>query len=936
MDRSATAALLAAALLALSLPPLRAQDPAAPQVAAESTGAAAMAAAEAAIGEGNAESVERGLTLLGRAADLFVGEGDSGAAAGALLALAGELTKRGDPREALALFDRITPLTAASGDPALRARAMVYLGAVHSQLDDQRRALAAFESALPLIAAAGDRRLELLTRNNLGAAYERLGETDKALASYRRALDLAHELGHGPGEVTVRNNLGTVYFTLGDLEAALAQWRRVVEIRHEMGDQAGEARALSHIGDALADRGEARAALDSYRKALPLLVASGDRRGEADTRTSLGAVYAALGEPDRALEEHRRALELARAVEARRIEGFALAAMGAVREAQGDRPAALALQRQALAVRREIGNRGDQADSLARLAHLERAGGDLAAARADVEEALEIVESQRTKVAREDLRLSYFAAKRDYYDLYVGVLMDLHRADPAGDWADLALAAAERARARSLLDLLGEELAGLREGVDPDLLDAEREAARRLDAAERRRETLLAGAHDEAEAARAEDEVGTLLARYREVRAELRTRSPRYAALTQPETLDAAAIRRDLLDADTVLLEYFLGRDRGVLWAVTRDGLTAHELPARATIDEAARAVLDRLTARNDPELGTPGESPVARRLRVERADAGLPAAAAALARIVLAPAANEIRGRRLAVVADGILRYVPFAVLPDPDDGGENPPPLIAGHEIVNLPSASTLAVLRGEAAGRPPASHLLAVVADPVFSTDDPRLARAGAAGSAAAAPPEVRRDIFRRLPFSRLEAEGIAALAPPEEVMTALDFAASSPTVTGGDLAAYRYLHFATHAVLDDEHPELSGLALSTVDAAGRAQDGFLRLHDVYNLHLDAELVTLSACETALGREVRGEGLVGLTRGFLYAGSERVVASLWSVQDRATAELMRRFYRGMLAEGRSPAAALRAAQTSLSTDPRWRSPYFWAPFVLVGEWK
>jgi len=198
------------------------------------------------------------------------------------------------------------------------------------------------------------------------------------------------------------------------------------------------------------------------------------------------------------------------------------------------------------------------------------------------------------------------------------------------------------------------------------------------------------------------------------------------------------------------------------------------------------------------------------------------------------------------------------------------------------------------------------VAVVADPAFDPRDPT---------------------FERLPASRQEAEAIAALAPPGQARLALGLQASRPEVLGDRLSGYRAVHFATHGVVDAEHPSLSGLALS---------DGFLNLRDVYGLRLGADLVVLSGCRTALGREVRGEGLAGLARGFFHAGAPRVVASLWKVEDRATAELMIRFYRGMWSEGLTPAAALRAAQLSIRTERRWRDPYFWAGFVLQGDWR
>jgi CHAT domain-containing protein len=190
--------------------------------------------------------------------------------------------------------------------------------------------------------------------------------------------------------------------------------------------------------------------------------------------------------------------------------------------------------------------------------------------------------------------------------------------------------------------------------------------------------------------------------------------------------------------------------------------------------------------------------------------------------------------------------------------------------------------------------------------------------------------------RLVFSRQEAQAILSLAPRATSFAALDFKASRATAISGELSKYGIIHFATHGLLNNKHPELSGILLSMVDEKGRPQDGFLQLSDIYDLNLPADLVVLSACETGLGRTVNGEGLIGLTRGFMYAGAARIVASLWKVDDAATAALMEQFYREMLTNGLTPAAALRVAQRQISQQKRWRSPYYWAGFVLQGEWR
>jgi CHAT domain-containing protein len=348
---------------------------------------------------------------------------------------------------------------------------------------------------------------------------------------------------------------------------------------------------------------------------------------------------------------------------------------------------------------------------------------------------------------------------------------------------------------------------------------------------------------------------------------------------------------------------------------------------------------------------------------------------------MVLSPAADLLGKKRLLIVSDGALQYISFGALPAPVNsqspvvsgkrsrssgrnqrraaqelGYENEPimvpqHLILDHEIVNLPSASVLVALRREHRTRARADASVAVVADPVFSKDDVRLVvrsditRTNDSGSVTTlaqqgALERSARDAgianFQRLRFSREEAVAIASLLPADRALTALDFTASRETVTELDLSRYRIVHFATHGLLNTRHPELSGLVLSLIDERGQPQDGFLRLHEVYSLKLDADLVVLSGCETALGKEMRGEGLIGLTRGFMYAGSQRVVASLWRVDDRATAELMKRFYQGMLKQRLTPAAALRAAQISLLKERRWSAPHYWAAFTIQGEWR
>jgi CHAT domain-containing protein len=518
----------------------------------------------------------------------------------------------------------------------------------------------------------------------------------------------------------------------------------------------------------------------------------------------------------------------------------------------------------------------------------------------------------------------------------------------------MALRISEQAHARSLLDMLAEAQVNIRQGVDPALLERERALSQQINAkAERQIQAL--GQNAKERAASLNKDISALKDEYQQVQVAIRKASPAYAALTQPQPLGLKEIQAQL-DQGTVLLEYSLGEERSYVWAVTQSSLKTYELPGREPIEKAARLVYGLLTARGQSRAG---ENFEAKRERIAGADLQLRNAITELSQMVLGPISSELGAERLVIVADGALQYVPFAALSVARGESAGGPrnklqltverPLILDHEIVSLPSASALAIQRQGLRDRKPAPNAVAVIADPVFSASDERLgvrSKTGAAkrvqgeGSANTRIIEHLADqsglSIRRLKFTRQEADQILAEAPRGKNLRAVDFRANRAMATGSELSNYRYVHFATHGYLDSERPDLSAIILSLVDEEGKPADGFLRAHEIYNLDLPAELVVLSACETGLGREIKGEGLVGLTRGFMYAGARRVVVSLWNVNDKATAELMARFYQGMLREKKTPAAALRSAQIEMSRQRQWQSPYYWSAFVLQGEWK
>jgi CHAT domain-containing protein len=834
-------------------------------------------------------------------------------------------------------------LTATAGDDASRAKALLILGMAHGDAGDRGAARRALEQSAALNRALGDLRAEALSLNSLGVVYGQTGDAEQAAATFERVLRLTRAEGlAGRNEVQCLNNLGIAYKDLGLYDKAIGFYEEALGRAQALRDRDFEAAVLNNMGNVERLRGENARALELHTRALAASRASGSKPTEARSLNAIGSTHYELNDYSKALEYHREALAIRRQLVDRAGEAASLDGVGQALHRLGDDAAAREALREGLAIREAIREQYGQADSLQHLALLERDGNNLRDALRHVEVAVDLEEALRARITSPDLRASYVAGAYDKYELFIDVRQRLHQAEPGAGHAAAALTINERARARVLLESLVDARVDLRQGIEPALLERERLLQRQLNEAATQLSRALSRSQSKDQAPAAAEKLDRLTADYQRLQAQIRQQSPRYAAVTQPQPLDAAAIQQSVLDDDTVLLEFALGEERSWLWAVTPRTLKTVELPPRREIERAARSLYQGLTARQSRA----GESRAAYAARVAAADAALEDRVRGVSRMLLGGIARELstewRSKRLVVTAAGVLEYLPFAVLRVPDQTL-----LAVRHEVVTIPSASVLATLRRDTAQRGRAPRPLAILADPVFSSDDPRLAAepsvtnpstrdaATSRGESIIDGLYARNDLSR-LPFSREEANTIASLTGASATLKATDFKASRALALSGALSGHRIVHFATHGVVNSDRPSLSALILSLVDERGARQNGYLRLHDIYNLRLDADLVVLSACQTALGQEVKGEGLVGLTRAFIYAGAPRVVASLWQVNDLATAELMKKFYRGMLQQRLRPAAALRAAQIEMSRDPRWKSPYFWAGFVLQGEWR
>lgn len=854
-------------------------------------------------------------------------------------------------------FQKAEQLFAQQDHPQGQAMARNNQGLNFFRQGDLSQAIQLFEASLHIKEKAGIKRGMGETLINIGFLHRRLGHTQPMLESYQRALELFQAEGNELGIAQVQNHFGLYHSSMGAYRKALQAYRGALESFQKLGMKREQARATNNIGKLYNDLGDSERAILFLQKALTMRREAGDQTHEITTLMHLGNAYAQEDQIDKAQSLYSEALQKAQILELEKQQSAALIMLSLLALKANSIKQALAFAQQALALhsthkdllsrarahaalgKAQIAN-GDfslaqdslqaalndyktgyylrgQAETLYALAQCAKGVNDLNTATTYLHQAIELFEKQREKVEAPDLRAKLMASKYQIYEAMIAVYMARHQQDPTQRFDLIALDYSERGRARVLLEQLHETQGTLDSRLSPIQNQQLEQANQQLISKLKAYRKLKLNQQTDADAAAAELE--TAWVQLTELERQVAAEAPTYGALFQPQPLTWQTIQQ-AIPQDTLLRIYALASEASYLWEVTHTQIVAHVLPDRATIANQVQDYTHALSLRD--------HSP-ANRQRTETLKVAL--SKALMPKNTLA---NE--HPKLVIVADGVLHSLPFATLRTSSEDQK----LVQHHTaIAMLPSASVLTSLR-QRKRQPAPNHLLAILADPIFEPNDPRLQvqiddkRDTLPASTRSVEAETG---LLRLPGTAQEAQNLAKIPDNSSaIVTRIGTAASRDWVMSGALKNYRYIHFATHGLIDDRRPELSTLALSFFDEHGKQQTGFLSLNDIYNLQLNADLVVLSACETALGQQVRGEGLISLSRAFIYAGSKAVIASLWRVPERATTELMTHLYRGMLQEGLSPAQALRQAQLQLQKNRRWRDPYYWAGFVYQGDWQ
>jgi CHAT domain-containing protein len=774
--------------------------------------------------------------------------------------------------------------------------AMLLADNVHP--DDQEAAHQLIVSAMKLWTRSGN--VYGAARGNLALAYfaGREGNYSAAECKSKSALAVFERIADNDNAAVAFNVLGMAARRSGDLAAAAEAYRHARRLFIAAKDELGEGDAISGLMDVSVDRNDTSNP-ELYVRGLALAQTTHNQALLATALVGTGDVEFHKHRFTQARAAYWKSLDAAREAKNPFEAALALGRLARGAAADGDLDGALDLYAQALALEEQAGAIEDVAKTQYMRSRIYLTRREPEKALAEIEKTIAIIEHQRLRIAKFESRAQYFAWVHAYYALYIRVLMDLDRIEPEGNYARRAFEASESSKVRALLD----ELANTPQTVNCDGAGVDTPVQVAIPASAKTEDVRL-------------DE----------------------QANTDAPFQSAGLIQLEMKEGSATLVEFALDDERSFAWLVNSEGISASELTSGAEIRRRVQRLRQALEPIESRENETPEEYLRRRDLQSRAGQAQLRALGRLLFGTMQLPA-----GKRLIIVPDGPLQYLPFAALETPDGA-----PLVQRYELTMLPSAAALAALRKSSSNRLPPRDEVVVVADPVYERQGapPGVGHAGGHGmrpSATLRSVELTRalrdlhhpEMIPNLPGSRLEALNIQSILGPSRTQLVLEYEASRDAVLRGMLSQARIVHFATHGFLDSRQPENSGLVLALLSPQGLEQDGYLRVRDIDNLKLSADLVVLSSCESALGKDMGSEGIIGLPRAFLYAGAQRVIASLWKVDDEGAAALMTSFYEALKA-GESPTAALNQAQRKLRRNPRFREPYFWAAFFIEGEYR
>lgn len=842
--------------------------------------------------------------------------------------------------------EAISLLEQSDNDHAL-ASALIGLANVYYNTEEFGQALNYYDRALPIWVTLQDNYGEAYTLGSLGNIYFSIGENLKAIEYHEQAAQLHKIANNQVGEASEKFSLAGVYFTQGDYNEAITYFKQCLETFRATKDQKGEINTLKNLGIALASLNDAQAALDYYSQALTLL--ADNRSEQANIMLGIGGVYLLLKDYEKALIQDNQALEIYKSLDDIAGQAITLTNVGFIYFNAGDKNKAIEYYKKAYAIFQAATYRNGMAAMLYGLAISYRDLGNINEAQAKISEALKIVDAPGLELNEQTIRTFNFVSLRDFYQLNIDILMQLHKAKPRMGYDAQALAVWEKAKARLFTQTLSNTRTNIIKGISKELAEQERKTQKSLLAKLRYQQKLFSEKVSKKEYQDVCQDIEKIGKQLTTIKQQIINNSPQYAKLIYGDILNIATLQKEILKDDTTLLEYFLGTDHSYLWLINSEGIQSYELAKRDDI-EAALIELNSIVTRDSSNTNANIANTVA-----TDEDTQYHTAAIKLSNLLLAPI-GALKTTKLIVVADSMLRCLPFNLLTNnvlpTDDNAPKFIPLIDEYSITNIYSINSLIVQYQTLLKRKIAKFTsLAIIADPVLNVDDLRLKNKPTNSILANKVPASialfqraakdvglitpTKEILPRLSLLEPEIKSISSLISKENYKELTGFAADRNLVINNSLQKYQILHWDNNALIDNRHPEFTGVVFSLINDKGSLQEGFLRARELYNLDLNADLVVLMGGTTRLTLGVKTEALSFLTKGLLYAGSRQVLTTLWPVNDEVRVAFTKRFYEELaMQKTMDTSAALKAAQLSIKADSRWTAPYYWATFVLEGD--
>lgn len=843
-----------------------------------------------------------------------------------------------DVEQTVKLFEKARSLVEQTENARLTAEILGELGYAYMKQGDGDAGLKTAQESLLKWQSINDKRGEALIYTAIGLAYRMLGNEQTALDNYYKSQEMFPPDIDLIDQARVLTGIASVYDKYGDDYLVEKNMRRAYFLFQNARYPQGQLAILPTLIKISYNSGQSKLAEEYYEEVKTLskklkneflLAFADETMGNEKLRNNL---------TDEAVTFYNAALKIFERLKNKQFKALVNQRLGEAYLKKGNFEESKTRLNSALQYNREIKDDFAAAQNLYYLARLHAELDNYDAALANVKESIAMTETLYSSVNNSKLKRIYFSTAYERYELYINFLVKMHRRFPGQGFDLQALQAAEKARARLMLETLALSETDLTKDADALMIKREKEIRALLNTKADKLTDLLSRDTEKPETDKLSGEIKELENELEEIKARLKQQSPIYSAIKNPAPFDVNDFQQKVLDENSLLLEFSFGQQESYLWVVGKNEISSYILPKREEIEtnvEILRSLLKENELRN-------GESVENFQKRIAESEIRYKSEAKSLSRKLFGQIAEKLAGKRLIIVPDGELHYFPIAALPLPDSDSDEP--ILLTNETIYEPSAQTLAALAKIRKQPSLTAKNLLVFSDPIFTSDDARFPAEKLLTENETAQ-TMQNERFRfveslgklpRLVSSKDESETIIKTVGAADSENYSGFAATRENLLNLKTDEYKILHFATHGYVNEEHPELSGIVLSRFDENGRKLNEFFRIQDIYALNLNADLVVLSACETGIGKEVKGEGLMSLNNAFLQTGAKTVVASLWKVEDGATLELMKNFYGAMANENLTPSEALRRAQIKLRGNPQYKSPFYWAAFTVQGDFR